>query len=81
LQAMLSLSGILFPIIKCKMGAELGRHACKPGLQLSWSYIIYFVAIAAVFCTSIVALHLNQPMDEEEGSSLYIISVVVAIGT
>ena len=30
------LSGIVNPLMKSKSAAELGQHACKPGMQLSW---------------------------------------------
>jgi hypothetical protein len=79
LQALLMLSGIMFPIMKCKNAAEMGPHACKPGLRLSWTYIIKFITIATIFCTSMVALHINQQW-KEDGSSptMYVLSVVAA---
>ena len=74
------MSGILSPLIKSKSAAELGRHACKPGLKLPWLYIIsYFLLVTTIF-GSIVTLQVTQMEDNHQGFKLASIAMVALLG-
>ena len=56
MQVLIMLSGIVNPLMKSKSAAELGQHACKPGMQLSWSYIISYVALLSLMYGSMLGI-------------------------